>query len=227
MGDAHTRIDLVPMLQKQIPIPLGLGWYNDGVYVSGTTKRFQAILGKKIVKINGIKTEEAMAKMTRFVAVENDYSLHKDALPWFRYPAAIRQADVGKSDTLELTYESQPGKLQTLLVYPLSPEDKADMKPAQIQPKDPDLRWQPMQYLFYLDWSRKRRMHRNRLQEPGNVPAAGDSSSAAQLPPFQPFADSVLYRRQTLMPNSFLTCDSIPAEGPPMGKFCPADRRNP
>ncbi len=196
MGDAHTRIDLVPLLQKQNPIPLGLGWYDGGVYVSGTTKRFQAILGKKIVRINGMKTEEALAQMQRFVAVENAYSLHKDALQWFRFPAAIRQADVGKSDTLELTYESQPGKLQTLRVYPLSPENKADMQPAQIQPKDPDLRWQPMQYLFYLQYLESDKVlyvQYNRCRSREMSLAAGDSVSAAQLPPFQPFADSVLF----------------------------------
>ncbi|HNM25049.1 MAG TPA: hypothetical protein PKL15_06445 [Saprospiraceae bacterium] len=195
-GDAHTRLDLIPLLQKTIPIPLGLGWYSDGVYVSGTTKRFQAILGKKIVKINGMDTDKALEKVGRYVGLENKYCLHKDGINWFRFPAAFRQAGVSASDTLLLTYEVQPGKLQNMKVFPIDPSNKADMQPAQIQPKDPDLRWQPLQYLFFVNWLEAEKVvyvQYNRCASREMALASGDSLMAEQLPPFQPLADSIIF----------------------------------
>ncbi len=194
-GDAHTRLDLIPLLQKSSPIPLGLGWYSDGVYVSGTTKRFKSILGKKIVKINGLDTEKALEKVGRYVGIENKYCLHKDGLNWFRFPSAFRQAGVSNSDTLLLTYEDQPGKLQNIRVFPIDPSNQADMQPAQIQPKDPDLRWQPLQYLFYMQWLENEKVvyvQYNRCTSREIALASGDSLTAEQLPPFQPLADSIV-----------------------------------
>lgn len=196
IGDDQTRLDLIPLLQKQNPIPFGLGWYGDGVYVSATTKRFQAVLGKKIVKVNGMDMEEVMAKAGRFVGIENAYTLRKDALSWLRFPAANRQAGIATSDTLFLTYEAQPGKFQTLSVYPLTSQNKADMQPAQIQPKNPDLRWQPLQYLFfmqYLEPDHVLYVQYNRCMSREMTLAAGDSTAAMQLPPFEPFADSLIH----------------------------------
>ncbi|MBL7805785.1 MAG: hypothetical protein JNL02_18725 [Saprospiraceae bacterium] len=195
-GDAHTRVDLLPMLQKIYPVPLGLGWYADGIYVSGTTKRYKAILGKKIVRINGLDTETALQKTGRFVAMENDQAVFKDGLQWFRFPAAFRQAGVSNSDTLAITYEDQPGKLQTIKVFPINPANQTDMQPAQIVPKENDLRWRPLQYLFFLEYLESDKVlyvQYNRCISREMTLARGDTANAMQLPAFQPFADSILY----------------------------------
>ncbi|HNL38917.1 MAG TPA: hypothetical protein PKH43_07285, partial [Saprospiraceae bacterium] len=69
-------------------------------------------------------------------------------------------------------------------------------QPAQIQPKDPDLRWQPLQYLFFVNWLEPEKVvyvQYNRCASREMALASGDSLMAEQLPPFQPLADSIIF----------------------------------
>lgn len=200
-GDAQTKLDLTPFLQRTNPIPIGLGWYADGVYVSGTVKRFERALGKKVLTINDLPIETALEKIGRFAARETALSPRKDALPWFRFPAADRLAGVSATDTLELLLEDAAGRQERLRVFPLDASSRADMQPAQFQPKDPDLRWQPVQDLFNLRWlpaDSVLYVQYNRCRSREMALAAGDSLAAERLPPFTPFADSIVaFLRQT------------------------------
>lgn len=193
-GDAHTQLDLMLWMQRQPLVPISFGSYDDGVFVSATVRQFQAALGKKVLKINGLSVEEATRRIGRFVAVENEYSLKKDAWLWFRFPAALRQAGVGTTDTLELTLENADGQVENMRLFPPDFSKMAAMQLAQFKPTDPDLRWQPQTELFTLRWLPDDKILfvlYNRCFSREMALAAGDSSLARGLPPFQPFADSI------------------------------------
>lgn len=194
-ADAHTRIDLKPVLQSQKPIPIGLGWYADGVYVSGTVKGFEKILGKKILKVNGLEIGQVAERLGRFVPRENDFALRKDVWQFLRFPEACRLAGIANSDTLELLLETAPGQTETRRIFPLDLNNPRDMQPASFQPSDPDLCWQPPQGPFTAEWLATDsilylRYYRCLSSEMSL--AAGDSVSASRLPEFGPFADSLI-----------------------------------
>ena len=194
--DAQTRLDLTPMLQQSKVIPVGMGWYAEGLFVSGTVRKFATALGKKVLEINGLKTEEALKKMGRFFACENEEAYRKDGPQWLRFPEAMRQAGVATNDTLALLVVDEKGQRYFIKTYPIDFKvDKTGLQPAQFTPKSPDLRWDPMKQLFSLHWLASDSiayLQYNACYSREMMLAAGDSAGAQQLPPFQPLVDSVI-----------------------------------
>jgi len=194
--DAQTRIELTPLLQQYSKvIPIGLGWYADGLYVSGTVKRFVPALGKKVLEINSIETTEALNRIGRLFARENDESVRRDGPTWLRFPEAMRLAGVAKDDTLAFLLADEKGQRYFIKTFPLDfKTEKEGLQPAQFVPKNPDLRWNPMKQVFSLAWLESDRiayLQYNACYSQEMFLAAGDSSSASQVPPFQPYLDSL------------------------------------
>lgn len=195
IGDANTRLDLAPLLQQSKIIPVGMGWYEDGLYVSGTVKRFAAALGKRVLEINGLKTEEALQRMGRFFALENEEVIRRDGPQWLRFPEAMRMAGVAESDTLTLLLIDEQGKRSAIKTYPIDfKTDKSGLQPAQFVPESPDFRWDPVKNIYTLLWLGEQQiayLQYNACFSQEMQLAAGDSLGSTQLPPFQPLADSV------------------------------------
>ena len=193
--DAHTLLDLTPLLQHRPIIPIGFGWYADGLYVSATVKKFAPALGKRVLEINGMKPEAALEKTARFFARENDEAPLKDGPQWLRFPEANRIAGVSQTDTLALLVVDDKGQRYFLKVHPLDfQKDRTGAQPATFAPKSPDLRWNPIKQVFSLNWLAQDSivyLQYNACMGREMMLADGDSLSASQLPPFQPIADSL------------------------------------
>ncbi|MEQ1744656.1 MAG: hypothetical protein ABMA02_04470 [Saprospiraceae bacterium] len=194
--DAQTRVELTPLLQQHSKvIPVGFGWYADGLYVSGTVKRFAPALGKKVLAINGIETEEALQRISRFFARENAESVRREGPTWLRFSEAVRLAGVAKDDTLTLLMQDESGQRYLVKTFPLDfKTDKAGLQPAQFMPKNPDLRWNPMKQVYSLAWLETDRiayLQYNGCFSQEMALAMGDSTSASQLPAFRPYVDSL------------------------------------
>lgn len=193
--DAYTFLELTPLLQQRPVIPIGFGWYADGLYVSATVKKFAPALGKRILEINGMKPEAALEKISRFFGRENDESPRKDGPQWLRFPEALRIAGVSGTDTLALLVVDDKGQRYFLKAHPLDfQKDRAGAQPAQFVPKSPDLRWNPVKQVFSLHWLAPDSivyLQYNACMGQEMTLAVGDSAVASQLPPFQPVVDSV------------------------------------
>ncbi|MBK9337321.1 MAG: hypothetical protein IPM98_12385 [Lewinellaceae bacterium] len=195
--DAHTRLELSSLIQQQGKvIPVGLGWYAEGLFVSGTVQRFAPALGKKVLEINGLETSVALERMAHLFARENEESVRRDAPTWLRFPEAMRLAGVAQNDTLALLVADEKGQRYFVKTYPIDfKTDKTGLQPAQFVPKNPDLRWNPVKQIYSLEWLEADRivyLQYNACFSQEMALAAGDSTGAMQLPPFQIFVDSVL-----------------------------------
>ncbi len=195
--DANTRIELSPLFQQSGKIiPIGLGWYDDGLYVSGTVRRFAPALGKRVLSINGLSPEAFMQRIGQLFAQENAETLRRDGPMWMRFPKAVEMAGAGQGDTLALLLEDEGGKPFGLYVHPLDfRNDKTGTQPLQFVPKEPDLRWDPYKQVFSLHWLAGEQIvyvQYNACFSREMALAAGDSLGAAQLPPFGPVQDSLL-----------------------------------
>ncbi|MEO6038536.1 MAG: hypothetical protein ABIQ93_08985, partial [Saprospiraceae bacterium] len=196
-GDAQTRLDFTEMMMHEKVIPFALSVWAGELYVSATIQRFEKISGAKILKINGLTTTEALAKMGRFVAQENEYTTLRDALTYFRFPMALQLAGVSTTDTLALLVEKRPGQQELVKIYaldPAKPPNRSDSGPVVVQPQKPDLRWQQASSFFTQQWLPKDSVlyvqYNHCLSREMSL-AIGDSLSAAQFPPFQIFTDSM------------------------------------
>jgi hypothetical protein len=195
LQDAQTFIELRPFLQRTNPIPFGLGKYSDGIYLSGTVRRFGHLAAKKLIKVNDIAIEEVIRRLGMFVPQENSYCLYKDALNWLRFPDAFKMAGISKGDSLLLLLENTEGKQGLGYVFPLDLKNPSDMQPVKNQQDNSALRWQPAASFFSVNWIAQDSVihvlyHRCLSQE--IALEDGDEASAEQFPPFQPLSDSII-----------------------------------
>ncbi|NOZ46662.1 MAG: hypothetical protein GXO79_07740 [Chlorobi bacterium] len=79
-GDSHTRINWYPFLKKKDFLPIGLYWFSDGIYILKTSKEYEDLLGKKIVKVNGYSIKEITDSLKTLIAVDNK-ALVKQFIP--------------------------------------------------------------------------------------------------------------------------------------------------
>lgn len=196
-GDAQTRLDLTNLMMGEKVIPFALSVWAGELHVSATIQQFAQMSGARILRVNGLSAPEALAKMGRFVAQENEYTNQRDALTLFRFPAALRMAGVSTTDTLALLVEKKDGQQALVRAYPLDPSkppSRADTGPVVIEPLKPDLRWQQVASFFNLQWLPADSV----LYVPYNYCysqemslAIGDTASAGNYPSFQVFADSL------------------------------------
>ncbi len=195
--DANTRVELSSLFQQSGKvIPLGLGWYAGGLYVSATVKRFAPAMGMRVVSINGLSPEAMLEQLGRFIPQENAEALRRDGPMWLRFPQAVEQAGVGRGDTLAILLADDAGKQFGMYFHPIDfRKDKEGAQPLQFTPKEPDLRWEPVKQVFSLHWLEAQQIvyvQYNGCFSREMLLAMGDSARAMQVPPFQPVLDSML-----------------------------------
>lgn len=70
--DSHTTINISNILKKRKSIPLDLFWFKEGLFVVGSMKDNYEILDKKIIAINGYKTETIIDSLKTLFVDENN-----------------------------------------------------------------------------------------------------------------------------------------------------------
>jgi hypothetical protein len=193
--DAQTYADLKPFLLRTNPIPFGLGKYSDGVYLSGTVRKFGHLGAKKVITVNGMPMEEVTRRLGMFVSAENDLTVYKEAYNWLRFPESFKMVGISQSDSLLLLLENEQGKQGLGYVYPIDLKNPADMQPMRSQAANTTLRWQPAESFYSVHWLAADSVlhvlyHRCLSHEMAE--AAGDAATAEMFPYWQPVADSIL-----------------------------------
>ncbi|MBK8557419.1 MAG: hypothetical protein IPL65_17395 [Lewinellaceae bacterium] len=199
LGDSWFNVELTQQLQTSKVIPIGLGWFDGGLYVSGTIKLFEKTLGRQVLAVNGVPPGEALEKIKSYISLENGFGLEKDGPQWLRFCMVNRLAGLSPNDTLVLTLATPNQEPEDIKVFPVDfrSMNRLSMMPAQLTPKDPDLRFQPlpMGSMYRVNWLPDNNLlyfQINYCASQEMAEAAGDSLSALQLPPFKPQADSIV-----------------------------------
>jgi len=55
--------------------PVGFYPFEDGLYIRSISKKYEGACGKKVIKIGGLTAEEAMRRLSRFVAADNEMTV--------------------------------------------------------------------------------------------------------------------------------------------------------
>lgn len=209
-GDPHTHLNLTPLLQKEAVIPVGLGWYDGGLYVSGSVRRFDKVFGTKILKINGVDAKEAMERVARYIPRDNEIGYRNAALQLLRFPTVLRSVGLATTDTMEVLAENAVGEQFLYKTFPLDvANDRQGMQPITPYRLSPDTRFQPIKSSWSWEWLPADSLlvvQYNRCRSREMMLAAGDTTMAMQLPAFQPFLDSV-FTHLDYHPNARLLID--------------------
>lgn len=103
----HTNIGWGHIPVQSHVVPLNLYWFSDGVYVEGCRKDYAEALGAKLLKVEGMPVEKALAAVRPLVPAENEQFFKAYGLDMLLTPEALHAQGVTKSlkKTVTLTLE--------------------------------------------------------------------------------------------------------------------------
>ena len=100
----HTTIGWRESPVKYHVAPVNFYWFSDGVYAEGSDKKYEMIVGAKLLKVEGVPVEKALAAIKPLVPSENDQYFKGYGLDFLTIPEALHAQKVSKELKTTLTY---------------------------------------------------------------------------------------------------------------------------
>ena len=98
----HTQIPFSTIAREAV-LPVNLYHFKDGIYIEGVHKDHHTTLGAKLIRINGLTVDEALAKIRPVVPVENDQYFKAYGLRFLTVPAVLHAQGVLADFSTEVT----------------------------------------------------------------------------------------------------------------------------
>ena len=108
----HTDIGWRESPIKYQVAPVSFYWFSDGVYVEGADKKYEEIIGSRLIKVEGMPVEKALASIKPLVPAENDQYFKAYGLDYLTIPQALNAQKVSKELKQSVTYSfEKDGKI--------------------------------------------------------------------------------------------------------------------
>lgn len=191
-GDSHTSLNLGPLVDRDMLLPVRSYWFADGLFILHTTQENSEILGHRIISVNGTPLETVADSLATLVTMDNRAMLKSyvpGLLPQVRILEVFGFAEGGE---VELGLQDTDGGCKTYVIKPAA-MTKNNVKSVQADSpafcdRNKDLlfvdSYRPAEKLYYLQynecWGRELEMQ------------YGDKEKAGRLPSFGEFEERVL-----------------------------------
>ena len=100
----HTNIGWRESPIKSHVAPVNFYWFSDGIYAEGADKKYEMIVGAKLLKVEGVPVEKVLAAVKPLVPAENDQYFKAYGLDFLTIPEALYALKVSKDLKSTLTY---------------------------------------------------------------------------------------------------------------------------
>lgn len=77
VGDGHTRIYADRSAMRVLP--LRLGWFRDGIFVTGATRKFGDAFGARLVTVGGKPVDELLPRVRALISHDNESAFRNEA----------------------------------------------------------------------------------------------------------------------------------------------------
>lgn len=113
----HTNIDWRESPVKYHVVPVNFYWFSDGIYVEGAEKKYEQIIGAKLLKVETVPVVQALAAVKPLVPSENDQYFKAHGLDFLTIPEALHAQRISKILKNSITYTfEKDGKIFDLNV---------------------------------------------------------------------------------------------------------------
>ncbi len=100
----HTSISWRQSPFRYHVAPVNFYWFSDGLYAEGADKKYAAIVGAKLVKVEGVPVMKALEAVKPLVPAENDQYFKAYGLDFLAIPEALHAQGVAKLLKPNITY---------------------------------------------------------------------------------------------------------------------------
>lgn len=210
LGDPHTNATFLDEFDYRNQLPFEFALFQEGTFITGAYPEHEALLGMRVVAVEGRSIDELRVEMARFVASGREHFAAK------RFPVFLKLAELHRylganiDDGVTLRLEDENGEQRSVVIAPLPGQaeinrlvylsekighptwiNHGEEDPALIV-RDIDVGSEIYMVQYSSCWGRE-------LEE-----RFGDASDAAAYPSFEAFSDRVLTRLRSKPVDTFV-----------------------
>ncbi len=190
MGDAQTQINYHFLIDKSRILPFDYYWFEDGIYMLETNRKYEALLGKKLTAVNTVPIEVVIDSLATLLVNDNQ-SVVKNHIPrmltWFQL---LEYFGFASDRKLSLTVENSSGEQESITIG--LPVELGEM--VELHPESLPLGWQDQKTFFrdhYFENEHLYYIQYNRCWSREAEEDFGSGASALFMPSFKEFEKQV------------------------------------
>ncbi|MFC0877622.1 S41 family peptidase [Saccharicrinis sp. FJH2] len=199
MGDLHTHVSLRQFWDSNRFLPLNLMWFSEGIIVQGTTKKNEAILGGKLLALNGIPINIVIDSLSTLATIDNMATIKNTMPKMLPLIQALEYFGIATSDTVNLQLKNENGQT---LNYMISSESTNRSNAVGVIPDPIPLCYQNRRAFFWDHADSKNNVYYiqyNQCWSREHVPS-GFRGNVQDLPSFAEFQNQII---DTIKANNF------------------------
>ena len=100
----HTNMGWRQMPFKYHVAPVNFYWFSDGMYAEGADKKYENIVGAKLIKVEGMPVKDVLDAIKPLVPAENDQYFKAYGLDFIVIPEALHAQGISKELKSAITY---------------------------------------------------------------------------------------------------------------------------
>jgi len=103
----HTNMGWRDVPVKYHVVPLNFYWFKDGIFVEGADKKYESLVGAKLIKVEGKPVEEVLIAIKPLVPAENDQYFKAYGLDFLTIPETLHAQGVSTQLKNSVTFTFQ------------------------------------------------------------------------------------------------------------------------
>lgn len=197
IGDSHTTINSNKFIKRDKFLPLHLYWFKDGLYVLGTIKEYEDMLGKKIVKINGYGINQITDSLSTLITVDNNAIVESKIPKMIPLVQLLEYFSFVENDIINIQVESLDGitSKHAIKISANVSKDKVRFRPDSLA-----FCWRNEKAFFKQKYFEKDSIYYilyNRCNSKEVAEKRGNHQKAKRLPSFKEFEEKVFTTIET------------------------------
>jgi tetratricopeptide (TPR) repeat protein len=100
----HTDIGWRESPVKYHVAPVNFYWFSDGVYAEGADKKYEKVIGAKLIRVEGVPVDQALAAVKPLVPAENEQYFKAYGMDPLTIPEALHAQKISKVLKQSVTY---------------------------------------------------------------------------------------------------------------------------
>jgi hypothetical protein len=117
MGDAHTLVNYHFHVDKSLIIPYESYWFEGGIYITQADREYEALLGKKLIAINGFPLDLIIDSLSTLLVQDNPSQIKYQIPRMLTWSQLLSHFGFSDTETLSLQVLNTAGHEEKVAIH--------------------------------------------------------------------------------------------------------------
>jgi C-terminal processing protease CtpA/Prc len=129
VGDSHSGSNI----GTEDIYPIELFWFDEGIYITNTSKEYEELLDAKIITLNDKKIEEVAKTIKPLLAAANENWFKTQVVYYISIPKVLKYFKAINTEELELSVQLISGEIKKIKMKPVKYKEYVQIDRSNVQ----------------------------------------------------------------------------------------------